>query len=85
MTFDLAFDVEVKPKVKGRGTTYRPAIMSARVPKWPQATASLSGQLTQPLPLAWHAIFKVKHQVKGRVPDIVPISRQLVHQNGLKQ
>ena len=74
MTFDLAFEVEVKPKVKGRGTTYRPEITSARVPKWLQATASLSGQLTQPLPLTWHAIFKVKHKAKGRLPDMVPKS-----------
>ena len=76
MTFDVTFDVEVKPKVNGLGTAYRPEIPSARVPKRPRATASLSGQLTQTLPLTWHSIFRVKHKDKGLVTDIVPKSRQ---------
>ena len=39
---------DIRHTVKGRCAGYRPAITSARVPKWYQATASLSGQLTQP-------------------------------------
>ena len=48
MTFDLAFDVQGQFKVGGRGTGYRPEIAAAHVLKWPQATASPSGHLTQP-------------------------------------
>ena len=46
----MAFDLQVKFKVEGPDhvrTGYRPEVPSARIPKWSQATATLSGQLTQ--------------------------------------
>ena len=42
MILNLACDLQVNLKLKGSGAGYRPEITSARVPKWSQATASLS-------------------------------------------
>ena len=60
---------------------YCPKITSTRVPKWSHVTASLSGQLTQPLKpptwnlwqsLTWYLTFKVKLKVKGRAAEYPP-------------
>ena len=41
-----------------------PKLSSARLPKWSQATGSLSLQLTQTWPLTWRLTFQVKLKVK---------------------
>ena len=81
MTVISIFNVisKVKFKVRGWNTGYRPEITSARIPKWPQATVSLPGQLAMSFDLAFGLQGQIQGQ-KDRVPDIVPELRQQVCQ-----
>ena len=66
MTLDLMFDLQCQIQCERTGAGYCPEITTARAPKWSETTASRPGQLTQPLPLAWHLTFQIKLNVKGR-------------------